>query len=105
MWEAYFNNIYIIYLPAYTSYVLQPFNLLCFNVLKKAYHTHLKRLLINVYYNSSVTSKRAFFKYYRLARFKAFTESNIKVRWMVTGLWLINMVKPLRSKLLLRNFN
>jgi len=34
MWEAYSNNIHIIYLPAHTSHVLQPLDLSCFSVLK-----------------------------------------------------------------------
>ena len=105
IWEAYSNNIHIIYLPAHTSHVLQPLNLSCFSALKRAYHTRLKRLLTDAYYDSSVTGKRAFLKCYCLARSKAFTESNIKAGWMATGLWPINMAKPLRSKLLLRNSN
>ena len=103
--EAYSNNIYIIYLPAHTFHVLQPLDLSCFNILKRAYRTRLERLLTNAYYDSSVASKRTFLECYRLARSEAFTESNIKARQMVTSLQPINMVKPLSSKLLLRNSN
>jgi len=105
MWEAYSNNIHIIYLPAHTSHVLQPLDLSCFSALKRAYRTRLERLLADAYCDSSVAGKRAFLECYRLARSEAFTESNIKAGWMATGLWPINMAKPLRSKLLLRNSN
>jgi len=105
MWETYSNTIHIIYLPAHTSHVLQPLDLSCFSVLKKAYRTRLEELLADAYCDSSVAGKRAFLQCYGLARSEALTESNIKAGWKATGLWPINMAKPLMSKLLLKNSN
>jgi len=95
----------MIYLPAHTSHVLQPLDLSCFSALKKTYRTRLKRLIADAYYDSSVAGKRAFLECYRLARSEALTESNIKAGWKGTGLWPVNIAKPLMSKLLLKNSN
>ena len=41
MWLCYTNNIHVIYLLAYTSYVLQPLDLSIFSPLKHSYRKYL----------------------------------------------------------------
>jgi len=43
--EYYFtNNILLYYLPSYTSYKLQPYNIIVFTLLKVAYYDNVKRI-------------------------------------------------------------
>jgi len=105
MYKAYVNNIYLIYLPAHTSHVLQPLDLSIFSPLKRAYRNRLDRLLSMAIDDTSVVSKRAFLECYYQARSVAFTEANIKVGWQATGLWPLFITKPLMSRLLLKNAN
>lgn len=44
MWECYLNNILILCLPAYSSHLLEPFNLTILSELKKAYRKEVQRL-------------------------------------------------------------
>jgi 4-hydroxybenzoate polyprenyltransferase len=44
-------------------------------------------------------------KYIVEARKQAITAYNIKAGWRASGLWPINMAKPLMSRLLLENSN
>jgi len=68
IWEAFSNNIYIIYLPAHTFHVLQPLDLSIFSPLKRAYRKRLKALLIKRFNDSSVAGKRSFLECYYSAR-------------------------------------
>ena len=105
MYEAYINNIYIIYLPTHTSHVLQPLDLSIFSPLKRAYRNRLDRLLSMAIDDTSVIGKRAFLECYHQARSITLTEANIKAGWRATGLWPLSMTKPLMSRLLLKNAN
>ena len=41
------NNIYTLYIPPYSSHLLQPLNIGCFSLLKRAYSRKIKSLICN----------------------------------------------------------
>ena len=103
MWLCHSNNIHVLYLPAHTSHVLQPLDLLVFSPLKHSYRKYLNQL--NNWSESTVLGKMAMVQCVQKARHDALTSQNIKAGWKATGLWPVNMAKPLMSRLLLENSN
>jgi hypothetical protein len=103
MWLCFTNNIYLLFLPPHSSHVLQPLDLSIFSPLKRAYCKRLNVLVSLV--DSTVVGKRNFLSCYREARLEALTVLNIKGGWKASGLWPVNMAKPLLSPLLLENSN
>lgn len=101
MWECFHNNIYLLFLPPHSSHVLQPLDLSVFSPLKHAYRTQLSKLGFTP--DSSASGKRTFLRCYQKARENALTAQNIKAGWLATGLWPVNIAKPLMSRLLLEN--
>ena len=92
----YLNNVYLLFLPAHTSHVLQPLDLGCFSSLKTSY-----RRLINDYIALTDTTKigkAAFLEFYAKAREISLRESNIRSGWKAIGLWPKSIQKPLRSR-------
>jgi 4-hydroxybenzoate polyprenyltransferase len=77
MWECYINNVLMLFLPPYTSHVLQPLDLAVFSALKRAYRKQVNNLLIFCN-DTTVFGKRSFLEAYRIARDKAVTEKNAK---------------------------
>src|ERR1700761_4019331 len=66
MTTYYMNNVYLLFLPAYTSHVLQPLDLGCFSSLKTVY-----RCLVNDRITLSDTTKvgkATFLEFYARAR-------------------------------------
>jgi 4-hydroxybenzoate polyprenyltransferase len=103
MWECYSNNIYLLFLPPYTSHVLQPLDLSVFAPLKQAYRKQLS--FLSLLTDSTPLGKRNFLACYRKARIDALTAKNIKAGWQASGLWPVRMSKPLMNRLLLENSN
>jgi 4-hydroxybenzoate polyprenyltransferase len=103
MWLCLKHRIHVVYLPPYCSYVLQPLDLGVFSSLKTAYRKHLANLV--TWAKSTIVGKQNFLEYYRRARLIALTASNILSGWKATGLWPINIAKPLLNRLLLENTN
>ena len=101
MWNCFDNNIYVVYLPAHTSHVLQPLDLSVFSPLKHAYRKHLNN--INTWAESTVVGKQIMLDCILRARREAVTAQNARARWKATGLWPVSMAKPLMSRLLLEN--
>ena len=66
-----------------------------FSALKAAYRRLLRDLAL--LYDSSPIRKTRFLRYYCQARMEALTEKNILSGWRATGLWLVNIMKPLRN--------
>ena len=96
MTACYLNNIYLLFLPAHTSHVLQPLDLGCFSSLKTAY-----RRLVNDYITlSDITrvGKAKFLEFYATARQTGLRKSNILSGWKAIGLWPKSLHKPLRSR-------
>jgi len=77
MWLAFSNNVQLLFLPAYTSHVLQPLDLSVFSPLKAKYRVRHNEV-ISSFDEGIVAEKRAFLEYYRQARVHRMTEFNIK---------------------------
>ena len=105
MLKAYENNVHLLFLPPHTSYVLQPLDLSVFGPLKQYYRSRIQETLQAGFHEDSIASKRTFLDAYHWARTRAFSGLNIKAGWKVTGLWPVNVNKPLNSRQLLSNSN
>ena len=103
LWRCLEHNIYLLFLPAHTSHVLQPLDLTVFSSLKRAYRKELQKLSSLI--DSTPMDKRNFLIYYQKARQDSITPSNINSGWRTTGLWAVSIAKPLMSPLLLENSN
>jgi 4-hydroxybenzoate polyprenyltransferase len=101
MWECFTNQIYIVFLPAHTSHVLQPLDVAVFRPLKRAFQKQLHSL--NAHDSSTVMAKRRFLYCYHKAREEALTASNICSGWRATGLWPVNRARGLSSNHILEN--
>ncbi|KAF6830934.1 transposase [Colletotrichum musicola] len=101
MYLCYQNNVHLLFLPPHTSHVLQPLDQSVFGPLKTAYK---KELGLRPQWDcSTVVGKRTFILCYGKARHAALTTKNIISGWRYTGLWPVNMGRPLISPLLLEN--
>jgi 4-hydroxybenzoate polyprenyltransferase len=101
MWQCFSNKIYVVYLPPHTSHILQPLDLGVFASLKVVYKAEAD--LLNFYTENTVSGKQLFLFCYRKGREKALKESNVLIGWRASGLWPVNMAKPLLSIQLLEN--
>ena len=84
MYLYYQHNIYLLFLPPYTSYVLQPLDLLVFSALKSLYRKEVGYLTLLT--DSSPIRKQNFLNCYQKARKEALLAKNIKSSWKATGL-------------------
>ncbi len=93
---CYLHNVYLLFLPAHTSHVLQPLDLGRFSSLKTAY----RRLLGDWVALTDATrvGKAQFLDFYAEARKSAFTAKNIESGWRATGLYPVNRHKALLSR-------
>ena len=99
MFTCFQNNINLIFLPSHTSHVLQPLDQSVFGPLKTAYR---KQLGLTAEWDAgTVIGKRNFITCYSKARQVALTSKNIISGWKWTGLWPVNVSKPLSSPLML----
>ena len=100
MWECYQNGIHLLFLPPHASHVLQPLDLAIFSPLKAAYRRGVADLALLT--DCAPLGKRMFIECYARAREAALTDRNVRSGWKATGLWPVNMDKPLMSRLLLK---
>ncbi|KZL83354.1 transposase, partial [Colletotrichum incanum] len=98
--NAFINNVHLLFLPPHTSHVLQPRDLSVFSPVKSAYRKTLQPNL-NQWNDSTIVGKRHFLACYQQASLSGLIESNILSGWMGTGLWPVNISKPLMNPLLL----
>ena len=77
-------NIYLLFLPAHSSHVLQPLDLSIFSPLKASYRKELN--LLGSLLDSAPIGKRNFLLCYYRARETAITAPNIQAGWKATGL-------------------
>jgi len=84
LWKCLEYNIYLLFLPAHTSHVLQPLDLTVFPSLKRACRKELQKLSSLI--DSTPIGKRNFLICYQKARQGSITPSNIKSGWRTTGL-------------------
>jgi hypothetical protein len=88
------NNIILYCLPSYTSYKLQPYDVVVFAPLKAAYYKQVKRLERG---GVNTIRKEHFTSLYSPAREKAFTSKNIIASFTASSLFLFNLDRVLRS--------
>ena len=95
MWECYRNNVYLLFLPAHTSHVLQPLDLAIFSVLKTIYRRHINLLASQT--DSAPVGKLNFLRCYAKAHQEALNINNIKAGFRASGIWPTNRHKELKS--------
>lgn len=105
MLKAFENNVHLLYLLAHTSHVLQPLDLSVFSPLKRYYRFKILEVLEGGHHEDTVAGKRAFLMVYDWVRSRALTGLNIRAGWKASGLWPVNIAKPLGSRHLLANSN
>ena len=93
---CYLNNVYLLFLPAHTSHVLQPLDLGCFSSLKAAYQRQIGEF--NTLTDKTKIGKAKFLEFYSKARQIGLNKTNIQSGWRATGLYPKNVNKPLRSR-------
>jgi hypothetical protein len=93
---CYLNNVYLLFLPAHTSHVLQPLDLGCFSSLKAAYWRQVGEYMALT--DETRVGKARFLEFYANARQIGLSKANIQSGWRATGLYLRNVNKPLRSR-------
>ncbi len=87
-------------MPAHSSYVTQPLDVAVFSPLKTAYRQALEQFGHEDF--GSALAKRNFLLAYAEARQLAFTRSNILSAWEATGLWPVDISKPLNNPFLVQ---
>uniref|UniRef100_A0A8H7MYJ1 DDE-1 domain-containing protein n=1 Tax=Bionectria ochroleuca TaxID=29856 RepID=A0A8H7MYJ1_BIOOC len=95
MIKCFQNDIFLLFLPSHSSHVLQPLDISVFSPVKRAYREELAKKDILI--DSSPISKMTFLQCYAKARFIGLTDMNIRSSWKGSGLWPINIAKPLMS--------
>jgi hypothetical protein len=95
MTTCYLNNIYLLFLPAYTSHVLQPLDLGCFSSLKTEYRRQVGNYTALT--DETQVGKARFLEFYTQARQIGLSKANIQSGWKATGLYPRNIDKPLGS--------
>jgi 4-hydroxybenzoate polyprenyltransferase len=101
MWECFSNKVYIVFLPAYTSHILQPLDVGAFSPLKNAVRKHLHQL--GQYDSSTVMAKKRFLFCYHKAGMEALTGANIRSGWRAADLWPVSRVRALGNHHILEN--
>ena len=101
MYEAYRNNVYLVYLVPHTSYATQPLDLGPFSKTKSQYRTEINR--ISRYDDSEAVKKIRFVSVYHQARERGFINDYILAGWKAAGIRPWNPRKVLRSHQLLQN--
>jgi hypothetical protein len=95
LFECYNNNIFLIFLPAHASHVLQPLDVAVFSPLKYAYRRFISDLASIA--DSSNIGKISFLYNYYKARKEALTKSNACAGFKASGLWPVNLAKVLMN--------
>ena len=95
MFLCFQHQIYLLFLPPHISHVLEPLDLSVFSPLKTAY----RKWAFQLFHQSSTApfGKLGFLICLQKARIESFTAHNIKSGWRGTGLWPVNVRKPLSS--------
>jgi hypothetical protein len=96
MTACFLNNVFMLFLPAHTSHILQPLDLGCFSALKTDYKRQIGDFMSLT--DTSRVGKLKFLDFYAHAREVGLRKSNILAGWRASGLWPINALKPLRSR-------
>ena len=89
------NKVYLAPLPPHSSHVTQPLDISVFSPLKSYYRKSLDKFGNDDI--GSAVSKQNFLCAYDKARKAAFTRRNILSGWRATGLWPVDINKPLNN--------
>ena len=95
MTTRYLNNVYLLFIPAHTSHVLQPLDLGCFSSLKAAYRRFVGEYGAQT--DATKLGKAKFLEFYAEARKIGLREQCVRSGWKATGLYPKNVRKPLDS--------
>ncbi|OHE92286.1 transposase [Colletotrichum orchidophilum] len=98
MWQCYSQGVYLCCLPAHSSHITQPLDVSVFSPLKSSFRTAIRECGLQL--NSAPIGKQNFLRCYFQARNEALTVRNICSGWKATGLWPVDMSKPLLNPLL-----
>jgi hypothetical protein len=93
MTMCYLNNVYLLFLPAHTSHVLQPLDLGCFSSLKAVYRRQVGEHMALT--DETRVGKARFLEFYTNARQIGLSKANIQSGWRAIGLYPRNVNKPL----------
>jgi hypothetical protein len=93
---CYLNNVYLLFLPAYTSHVLQSLDLECFSSLKAEYRKQVGEYA--AISDATRIGKAKFLEFYTKARQISLSKINIESGWRATRLYPKNVNKPLCSR-------
>ena len=75
------NNIYLLFLPVYSSHIFQPLDLSIFSALKTVYRRYLEQFA--TFLDSISIDKLNFLRYYKKVRCNVFILKNIKSNFKV----------------------
>ena len=89
------NKVYLLYLPAHSSHVLQPLDLAPFSVIKTKYRRQIQDL--SSLDDAAPVKKERFITCYHQAREEGFTERVIRAGWRAAGLCPFNIDQVLDS--------
>ncbi len=95
LWECKQNRVYLVFLPAHASHVLQPLDLACFSVVKSKYRKQIADL--SYLDDAAPVKKRRFVRCYNLAREEGLSPRVIRGGWNAAGLYPWNPKKVLQS--------
>ena len=84
MWLCRQARIWLLYLPAHTSHILQPLDLASFSVVKSRYRDQIRAL--SSLDDAAPVKKERFISSYHLAREEGLSERVIRAGWKATGL-------------------
>jgi hypothetical protein len=99
--ERHRRRVYIVFLPAACSHLLQPLDVAIFGPLKTAFKKYLDQQ--GGHDTSSTVAKKRFLFCYHKARMEVITEVNICSGWWATGLWPISRHRALGSHFIKEN--
>ena len=88
------NRIKLLFLPPYSSHVLQPLDLTIFGPLKVKYHKEISKF---VSLDISNIKRPQFIQAYQKTRAVTMNKSNIKAGWRISGFYPYNPQIPLSS--------
>jgi len=100
MQECFFNKVWVVYLPAHSSHVLQPLDVGVYSPLKR-----YLRLRLQIQCMLSCTDspgKPELLRAYTQARKHRLTKANAQAGWKATGIFPRDRQKPLSSRFVLK---
>ena len=91
------NNVQLIFLPPYSTHVLQPLDLSCFSAVRLKYRGQIADLAsLN---DAALIKKYRFIKYYHKAQKEGLIARTIKSRWRTSSIYPQNPRKGFKSSL------